>query len=71
MATVQRRRTFPTAGTQLIQRAAQRAFLGRILAADRPVKAPAPVRVLSRSRALQRLPARLIGVGLRPEHVGG
>ena len=69
LATVQSRRTFPTAGTQLIQRAAQRALLERILGSEEPVKAPAPIRVLSRSPALQMLPARLIGVGLRAEHV--
>lgn len=71
LASIQKRRTFPTAGTQLVQRAAQRAVFGRILGTDQPVKAPAPVRVLSRSPALQRLPARLIGVGLRAEHVEG
>ena len=71
LATVQRRRAFPTAGTQLLQQGVQRAFLGRILAAERPMEAPAPVRALSRRPALQWLPARLIGVGLRPEHLGG
>ena len=69
LARVQARRAFPTAGTQLMQRLMQRAVLGRILAADRPVTAPVPVRLLSRVPALQRLPAQLIGVGLRPEHV--
>ena len=69
LARIQRRRTFPTAGTQLIQRAAQRALFERILGSDRPVEAPAPIRVLSRRPALQGLPARLIGVGLRAEHV--
>jgi len=70
LASVQRRRAFPTVGTQAIQVVIQKAFLGRVLAADRPVMAPAPLRLLSRFPALQRLPARLIGVGLRPEHVG-
>ena len=69
LARVQRRRTFPTAGTQLIQRAAQRTLFERILGSDRPVEAPAPFRALSRRPALQGLPARLIGVGLRAEHV--
>ena len=43
LATVQSRRTFPTAGTQLIQRAAQRALLERILGSEEPVRAPAPI----------------------------
>ena len=71
LAGVRARRAFPTAGTQLMQRFLQRALVGRILAAERPVTAPLPVKVLARVPALQRLPARLVGVGLRPEHVVG
>lgn len=70
LARVQTRRAFPTAGTQLMQRLMQRALLGRVLAAERPVTAPLPVKLLARVPALQKLPARLVGVGLRPEHVG-
>lgn len=70
LATVQRRRNFPTVGTQLMQRAAQRAFMGRVLGADQPVEAPAGIRLLSATPGLQKLPARLVGIGLRPEHVG-
>ena len=69
LAAVQARRAFPTAGTQMVQRVMQRAMVGRILAADRPVRAPRPVRLLGRVPALQKLPARLVAVGLRPEHV--
>jgi hypothetical protein len=29
-----------------------------------------PVRLLDRTPALQGLPARLVGIGLRPEHIG-
>lgn len=70
LAAVRARRAFPTVGTQLMQRFLQRALVGRILAADRPVTAPLPVRLLARLPALQKLPARLVGVGLRPEHTG-
>ena len=69
LARVQARRAFPTAGTQAMQRFMQRAMLGRILAADRPVTAPLPIKLLGRVPALQKVPARLVGVGLRPEHV--
>ena len=67
---VRRRRRFPTAGTQFGQRVIQRAVIGRLLATDRPVNAPLPLRVLNRYPALQALPARAVGIGLRPEHVG-
>jgi hypothetical protein len=60
----------PTAGTQFAQRIIQRAVIGRLLANDQPVPAPLPVRLLSRFPALQALPARAVGMGLRPEHVG-
>ena len=69
LARVRRRRRFPTAGTQLIQRVLQRFVLAGVLRAERPVRAPLPLRVLRRLPALQALPARVIGVGLRPEHV--
>ncbi|HYN71418.1 MAG TPA: FAD-dependent oxidoreductase [Nakamurella sp.] len=67
LARVQRRRAFPTMGTQAVQLAIQRFFLERVLAADASLRAPAPLRWLP--AAFQKLPARLIGVGLRPEHL--
>jgi 2-polyprenyl-6-methoxyphenol hydroxylase-like FAD-dependent oxidoreductase len=70
LARVRARRAFPTAGTQLMQRLVQRGVIGRVLGSDRPVRAPLPVRLVDRIPALQKLPARLIGVGLRPEHIG-
>jgi 2-polyprenyl-6-methoxyphenol hydroxylase-like FAD-dependent oxidoreductase len=66
---VRRRRWFPTAGTQLGQRLIQRLLIGPTLAADRPVRAPLPMRLAARFPALQALPARAVGVGLRPEHI--
>jgi len=67
---VRRRRWFPTAGTQFGQRVIQRALVGRALAADQPINAPLPFRLLNRFPSLQALPARAVGIGLRPEHVG-
>jgi len=69
LAKVRSRRAFPTIGTQLLQRAAQRFVVARVLAARGPVTAPAPLRLLRRLPTLQRVPARIIGVGLRPEHL--
>jgi len=69
LAKVQARRRFPTVGTQALQVALQRAVLGRVLAADLPVTAPRALQVLRRFPALQAIPARVVGVGLRPERL--
>lgn len=63
---VRRRRLLPTIGTQAIQRTLQRAVLEPVLA-GRPVSPPAALRVLRRLGPAQAVPARVIGVGLRPE----
>jgi len=65
----QRRRWFPVAGTQLLQRGLARGLIGPALAAHAPPRAPLPVRLLDRQPALRGLIARVVGVGLRPEHV--
>jgi 2-polyprenyl-6-methoxyphenol hydroxylase-like FAD-dependent oxidoreductase len=70
LARVRARRAFPTIGTQLFQRIVQRGVIGRVLGSDRPVSAPLPMRILRRMPALQTAAARLVGVGLRPEHIG-
>ncbi|PRZ41524.1 2-polyprenyl-6-methoxyphenol hydroxylase-like FAD-dependent oxidoreductase [Antricoccus suffuscus] len=69
LAAIQKRRTFPTIGTQFAQRTAQRLLVERILASDQPVNAPRPLRILDRSPRLQTLAARAIGIGLRPEQL--
>ena len=69
LARVQRRRMLPTIATQLLQRAAQRRVVAPTLAGRAPLRPPRVVRLLSRFPALQVIPARLIGVGIRPEHV--
>jgi len=66
LARVRRRRLWPTAGTQGIQRVMQRAILTPVLS-GRPVHAPLGLRLLRRFPRLQALPARVIGIGLRPE----
>jgi 2-polyprenyl-6-methoxyphenol hydroxylase-like FAD-dependent oxidoreductase len=66
---VRRRRQFPTTGTQFGQRVIQRLGLSRLLATDKPINAPLPLRLLNRYPRLQAIPARVIGIGLRPEHV--
>lgn len=64
------RRLWPTWATQEFQRAIQdrviAPLLGNGAALDAP---PLPARLLDAHPLLRRLPARLIGLGLRPEHV--
>ncbi|MFU8873101.1 FAD-dependent oxidoreductase [Micromonospora sp. SL4-19] len=69
LAAVQKRRRFPTVVTQNIQRAAQRRIVDPLLHATGRIEAPAPIRLVKRFPALQALPARLVGIGVRPEHV--
>jgi len=66
---VQRRREFPTRVTQAIQLAIQDRVVRRVLAAQKPFDAPLALRLLNAMPLLRRLPARLIGLGVRPEHV--
>jgi 2-polyprenyl-6-methoxyphenol hydroxylase-like FAD-dependent oxidoreductase len=66
---VQRRREFPTRVTQRLQIAIQNRVIARVLAGTRPVKLPLAVRLLGRFPVLRRIPGRLIGMGIRPEHV--
>jgi hypothetical protein len=55
--------------TQRLQVFIQDNVLSRVLASRGPITPPWPVRLLSRSPLLQRIPARLVGLGIRPEHV--
>ena len=69
LAAVQRRRFFPTRATQAVQVAVQRRIIDPVLGSDEPIAAPWLLRFLSRLPLLPRLPARLVGLGFRPEHV--
>jgi 2-polyprenyl-6-methoxyphenol hydroxylase-like FAD-dependent oxidoreductase len=69
LAAVQRRRTFPTRATQWMQVQVQNRILSRMLASSQMPSPPWPVRLLDRCPRLQRLPARVVGLGFRPEHV--
>ena len=69
LAAVQRRRELPTRATQWLQVTIQRRLVAPVLAGARPVKPPLGVRLLARFPLLRRIPARLVGLGIRPEHV--
>ena len=66
---VQRRREFPTRATQRLQVFLQNRVIGRVLQSTRKLSPPLPIRLLGRWPWLRRIPARLIGLGFRPEHV--
>jgi 2-polyprenyl-6-methoxyphenol hydroxylase-like FAD-dependent oxidoreductase len=66
---VQRRRELPTRVIQRVQLAIQDQFLRRALERRGEVKVPLAMRLLQRFPVLRRIPARLVGVGVRPEHV--
>ncbi|WP_310376534.1 FAD-dependent oxidoreductase [Catenuloplanes atrovinosus] len=67
LAAVQRRRMLPTRVTQRAQRIMQRGVLAPLLRTERPVDAPLPFRLLDRFPVLRGIPARVVGVGIRPE----
>jgi 2-polyprenyl-6-methoxyphenol hydroxylase-like FAD-dependent oxidoreductase len=66
---VQQRREWPTRVTQRIQVIVQNRIIGPVLGGARPLRPPLAVRLLGRFPRLRRLPARLVGIGIRPEHV--
>ncbi len=66
---VQRRRWFPTAATQRMQVFLHNHALAPALETKEQIGAPWPFRLLQHVPILQRIPARVIGLGFRPEHV--
>ncbi|HEV2551701.1 MAG TPA: FAD-dependent oxidoreductase [Stellaceae bacterium] len=69
LARVQRRRELPTRLTQRLQLLIQDRVMTRVLGSAAPLAVPLPVRLMQRWPILRRIPARLIGLGFRPEHV--
>jgi 2-polyprenyl-6-methoxyphenol hydroxylase-like FAD-dependent oxidoreductase len=69
LAKVQRRRSFPTRATQWLQVRVQNNIISRVLASREAPKPPWPLRLIGRCPYLQRLFARVVGLGVRPEHV--
>jgi 2-polyprenyl-6-methoxyphenol hydroxylase-like FAD-dependent oxidoreductase len=66
---VQRRRTWPTRMTQRLQVFVQEKLIAPVLGSRRQIAPPLAFRLMQWFPVLRRLPARLIGMGLRPEHV--
>jgi|SRR5437899_258441 len=65
---VQRRREFPTRMTQRLQVFIHNHVLSRALA-QTPSELPLALRLVQRFPVVRRIPARIVGVGFRPEHV--
>jgi len=66
---IQRRREFPTRVIQRFQVIVQKRVIVPVLGAAGPPRPPLLLRLLLRLPGLPRIPARLIGLGIRPEHV--
>ena len=69
LAKVQRRRELPTRLTQGAQLFAQNRVVSRALSGGGPQQLPLVLKLLRRFPVLRRIPARVVGVGVRPEHI--
>jgi 2-polyprenyl-6-methoxyphenol hydroxylase-like FAD-dependent oxidoreductase len=69
LESIERRRSLPTRVTQWIQVTIQNRVVRGILESREEPTVPGALRLLHHVPFLQRLPARLIGLGVRPEHV--
>lgn len=66
---VQRRREWPTKLTQWVQLAVQNRVIKQVLRDTEPLLPPSAIKLIARFPLLRRIPARMIGLGFRPEHV--
>jgi 2-polyprenyl-6-methoxyphenol hydroxylase-like FAD-dependent oxidoreductase len=70
LAAVQSRRELPVRIVQGLQVFIQNRVISRVLATRGQVRAPSFLRLLSIIPVLQQIPARVLGLGVRREHVG-
>ena len=66
---VQVRREWPTRMTQRVQLIIQNRVIRQVLSKTGPLSPPLPFRMMAWFPFLRRIPARIIGLGFRPEHV--
>ena len=67
---VQKRREFPARMTQSAQVFAHKRFIKPALSRQAPIqRLPLPLALLKNFPVLRRIPARMVGLGVRPEHV--
>jgi 2-polyprenyl-6-methoxyphenol hydroxylase-like FAD-dependent oxidoreductase len=69
LAAVQQRRRWPVRATQAMQVFLQNRMIAPTLAGTRPLRPPWPARLLNAVPFLRRIPARVLGMGVQPEHV--
>jgi 2-polyprenyl-6-methoxyphenol hydroxylase-like FAD-dependent oxidoreductase len=69
LAAVQRRREWPTKMTQRLQTFLQNRVIERVLAQSGPMQPAWPVRVIAAVPLLRAIPAYVVGIGFRPEHI--
>jgi 2-polyprenyl-6-methoxyphenol hydroxylase-like FAD-dependent oxidoreductase len=65
---IQKRRELPTRVTQWLQVTVQRRIIAPVLGGTAPVRPPLAVRLFATVPFLRRIPARIVGLGVRPEH---
>ena len=66
---VQERRTLPVRFTQWLQLTIQKRLISRVLASQQRPKPPLLFKLFGMFPFLRRVPARLLAIGIRPEHV--
>ena len=66
---IEERRTLPMRFTQGLQLTVQRRIISRVLASHERPKPPLFLKLFDIFPILRRIPARLVGIGIRPEHV--
>jgi 2-polyprenyl-6-methoxyphenol hydroxylase-like FAD-dependent oxidoreductase len=66
---VQERRAFPTRMVQGAQVLIQKRVITGVLGNQAEIKPPLAVKLLQAFPVLRRIPARLLGIGIRPEHI--
>ena len=69
LAAVETRRSLPMRVIQRLQVFVHNRVLTRVLASRGRIAPPWPVKLLNRFPLLRRLPAYIIGIGVRPEHI--
>ena len=69
LARVQARHQWPTRVTQSLQRAIQNRAIGPVLAGTAQPKLPLVLKLLDWFPALRGIPAWVLGIGVRPEHI--
>jgi len=66
---IEARRTFPVRVTQALQLIIQKQVVSRALSGTRRPQVPFLLKLFDLVPLLQRIPARFLGVGVRPEHI--